>query len=97
MPDPSTATMTCDRPPPGWACTRGISHAGPCAAVETDVLSTLERLANRGCTASVVTVGKRNVTIRWPAGVDLPGPGDPLLMLTVSQFTAACEEARRAL
>lgn len=26
-------TGTCQKPPPGWACTRGAGHDGPCAAV----------------------------------------------------------------
>ncbi len=26
----------CDKPPPGWRCTRGLGHEGPCAAWPVD-------------------------------------------------------------
>lgn len=31
-----TQPAACQAPPPGWACTRGAGHAGPCAAVPAD-------------------------------------------------------------
>ena len=27
--------MKCNRPPKGWWCSRGLGHAGPCAARQT--------------------------------------------------------------
>lgn len=27
--------LDCSVPPPGWGCTRGAGHGGPCAATET--------------------------------------------------------------
>jgi hypothetical protein len=31
----------CDLPPVGWACTRGLGHPGPCAAVPEDLSGAL--------------------------------------------------------
>lgn len=33
---PAPSADRCDRPPPGWRCTRSAGHDGPCAALPAD-------------------------------------------------------------
>ena len=55
--------MTCNRPPPGWICTRDPGHRGPCAAWPVPL--TCRRGVTRAeCEAAVRAVDHEQIEVR---------------------------------